>query len=94
MSGVLKLTEVLELVVHGFDDCSFSQEDFIRHLHQLVLHVAADARYQLETLFHQLFEEALGDIALVPIELSLKLLGQVRHRLSVVDVSRCEGEAQ
>ena len=48
MTCVLDLADVLELVVDGFDQRSFAQQEFIDHRHQLVLHILFELGDQLQ----------------------------------------------
>ena len=41
MAGVLNLTHILELVVDGFDQRPFAQEQLVAQVHQPIVHVFA-----------------------------------------------------
>ena len=47
VSGVFNLGYVLQLVVDRFNQGAFSQQDFVRYVHQGVLHVVLHLGYQL-----------------------------------------------
>lgn len=42
MSGVFNLVDIFELIDDGFDKSSFAQQEFIRHRHELILHVGSE----------------------------------------------------
>ena len=48
MSGVLDLSDVFELIDDGFDQGSFTQQDFVGHRQELIFHVGPQLGTQLE----------------------------------------------
>jgi hypothetical protein len=42
MARMLNLRDIFELIIDGFDDRSFSEQQLILQAHQLVLHVLAN----------------------------------------------------
>ena len=74
MSGMFDLRNVLQLVVDGFDDCAFSEQQFVDPGHQAVLHILANASHQLNIFLKQLGEQVLRDIASVCKELAKEIL--------------------
>ena len=56
MSGVGNLRDVLELIIDGLNDRAFAQEELIYHWHQLIVHILADGRDELNTLAKELLE--------------------------------------
>ena len=51
MARVLNLRNILELIDNGLDNRSFAQQQFIRKVHEMVLHVFTQSGDELESLF-------------------------------------------
>ena len=49
---------------------------------------------ELDAMSKELFKQGLADVALVAKEFSPQALGQARHRLSIINVARCQVKAQ
>jgi hypothetical protein len=47
MPGTPDLADILEFVIDSFYDRTFSQRDFIAHVHRAILHVVTDAGDQM-----------------------------------------------
>ena len=59
------LANVLELVVHGFDQCPFSQYYLVLEVHEAVFHVLAYFGYKVDAVNKKLLEQAIADISFV-----------------------------
>lgn len=62
---MLNLGNVLELVIDGFDDGAFAQEDFVEPRHELVEHVFAQFGDELERLGQVGLKQRLRQVAFV-----------------------------
>ena len=56
MSRMFDLTEVLKLPNDRVDHSPLSQNDFIYHMHQLILHLGSKFSDQLDALLKKLFK--------------------------------------
>ena len=92
MSGMLNLTDVLQLVIDGLYDRPLPEEDFVVEVHQRVLHVPFDLRNQVYVVNKQHLKEVLADVSPVCKEFSEEPVGKffVLQWIPVVDVSRGE----
>ncbi len=66
MTRMLDLRNILELVNNGFDNCSFVQQEFIRKVHKMILHVFAQPGDELESLFKKQLRQGGGNVAAIP----------------------------
>ena len=74
VSGMLDLRNVLQLVIDGLDDRTFSEQQFVNPGHQTVLHVLANACDQLNIFLKQFCEQVLRDVASICKELAKETL--------------------
>lgn len=65
MARMFDLGDILELIVDGFDQRAFSQQNFVSHRHQFVFHILLDFSNELEVLFKKQLKQSLGDIAFI-----------------------------
>ena len=95
VSGVYQLCRIFEHVIDGLYDAPLSQHDFVPHGHELVLHVASDARDQVYSVLKEHVEEPWRDVASVGEELAIEGLGQDNPDfwISVVHIGTCEAES-
>lgn len=96
MSGVLHLCNVLEFIIHRFNDSPFSEQQFVREAHQRPFHVAFQFGNELYAINEKSLKDILADISLVAYQLAVNELyeGFVFQRFSVVDVSGCYHEVE
>ena len=94
MAGVFDLLDVFDLIIDGFDNRPFAQQQFIGQGHEFVVHVLADFGDQRQTPIPQHLEELLGKVAPIPHELAGQALGQLRDRPAIIDVARGDLERQ
>ena len=92
MSGVVYLTDVLQLVIHSLDDSSLPEKDLVIQTHQRVLHVLPDLCHQVYVVHEQFLKKALANVASVCEQLTEELLCEllVLQRFPVVHVAWCE----
>lgn len=92
MSGVVYLTDVVQLVIHSLDDSSLPEKDLVIQTHQRVLHVLPDLYHQVYVVHEQFLKKALANVASVCEQLSEELLCEllVLQRFPVVHVAWCE----
>lgn len=74
--GVHKLSHVLEHVVDRLYDAALAQHNLVIDRHELVFHVAFDARDDVHAVVPQLAEQVGRDISLVGIQLAEQLFCQ------------------
>ena len=59
MPGMLNLTDVFELVIDGFDDGSFAQQNLVKQLNEGVFHILSALGNQLKTLLKEGLKQRL-----------------------------------
>ncbi len=94
MTGMLDLGLVLQLVVNGFNDVPFTQQQFIQQRQQAVLHPGSQAGDELQSLLPHLLEQGLGNVAFVAEQLAKQPSCQFGYRFAIIDIPRCEREGQ
>jgi hypothetical protein len=57
MARMLDLRDVFELVNDGLNNRSFAQQQFVRKVHQMILHVFAQPGDELEPVFKEQLRE-------------------------------------
>ena len=57
--------DVLQLIINRFYQRTFSQQDFVCHTHQEILHVVLHFGYQLYATREEILEQSRPDIAFV-----------------------------
>ena len=70
MAGVYQLCHVLEFIIYCLYYRSFAQQYLVIKRYQLVLHIALQARYQVDAVIEKTIEQVLRDIPLVCEQLS------------------------
>ena len=83
MTRMLNLRDVFELV----NNRAFAHQEFIREMHEMILHVFAQARDEMESLLKKQFGQRGRDVAAIPNELAPKPLDHLRNRSAVIDVA-------
>lgn len=83
---------ILEFVVDGFDECSFSEQNFVVEVHKRVLHVLPDLRDKVYVVNKKGLEKVLAYVAPVSKQLSEQSLGEVVvfQWFTVIRVARCK----
>ena len=77
-----------EVIEEGFDEEAPAQEDFVEPWHEIIFHVLADARDEMEALLPELAEEFFADIALVGKEFTGKGSDHVPEGCAVGCIAR------
>jgi hypothetical protein len=77
---------------NGFDDVTPVEQRLVEERNRQPLHVAAHLRHQGETAAKQSLRETFADVASVANSFSDQILGQVRHRRRIADVTRSQFE--
>ena len=72
---MLKAHLRLEGIKDGFDEEALAQHDLVSHGHQVVPHVPADTRNEVQTALPECLEQVLTDIAFVGVELAGQVSG-------------------
>ena len=67
MSGMFYLCNVLKLVIDGFHQSSFPEDNLVIHGHQDVLHVTFDLGNELDSIHEKKVEKSFIDIAFVSV---------------------------
>src|SRR6266566_5138643 len=95
MTGMFDLTDVFELIVDGLDDGAFAKKELVRPLEQAVVHLCAQCGDELKPLGHQeLLSEWLRERALITKEFANQACGELRNRVSIIDVTWRQAEHQ
>lgn len=96
MSRVFYLSDILQFVIYGLNECSFSQAYLIRDAHERILHIVLHFGYQLYAIYEKVFEQSLAYISFVAKELTFYVFQQhsILQGLSVIDVPCREHEIQ
>ena len=89
---MLNVADVLELVVDGFNECPFPQQDFVMQVHERVLHVLLELGHKVYVVNEETFEKFLAYVSPVGEYLSEEPLREVLvlQGLPVVHVPRRE----
>ena len=95
MTRMLNLRDILQLVNDAFDNRPATQQNAIRKLHQVVLHVLTyfGNQAQIEQI-PQSAPQRFGEIAFVAKELAEQLLDQPQNRFAVIHIAGREAESQ
>ena len=72
----------LDLIKQRFKDAPFAQQQLVRHGQQIVLHSAANAGDQMESVLPAAHQERLGQIALISKHLPVQCSTQGLKRLA------------
>src|SRR5215831_763088 len=94
MTRVLDLRNILELVDNGLDDRSFAQQQFVRQMHEMILHVFAQPGDQLESLFKEQSRQGSGNVATIPKQFAAQSLHQLRNRYPIIDIAWSQATRQ
>ncbi len=92
MFGKSEGRELLDVTDNGFDDVAPVKQRLVEERNRQPLHVAAHPRHQGQTTTEQTLREVFADVASVAKQFSDQILGQVRHRRRIVDVTRSQFE--
>ena len=87
VARMLDLRDVLELVNDGLNNRAFAQQHFVRQVHEMILHVFAQAGAELQSLFKEQAREGSGDGAAIPKQLASQSFHQVGNRTPIIDVA-------
>lgn len=94
MTWMLNLINVLELVIHRFNQCSLAQQNLVHQLRQAIFHLALGLGNEFHPPLKQLLKQGSRDITAITKELAYKALGQFRNRLTVIGIDRGEIESE
>ena len=94
VAGVLNLGDILELVNDGLNDETFTRQQLVFENDQLIFHVFANRRDQLQSPCEELFKERFGEIAAVADQLPPQFFGHLWDRFTVIGVGGCEVNRQ
>ncbi len=79
MTRMFNLRNILKLVNDGLDDGPFAQQQLIRQMHELVFHVFAQSRDEVESLFKEQSCEGSRDIAAIPKQLASQMFDHLER---------------
>src|SRR5579859_5619790 len=94
MTRMLNLRNILELVDDGLNDRSFAQQEFIREMHELILHVFAQPSDELQPLFKEQLRQGSRDVAAIPKQLAAQVFHQLGDRSPIIDIARRQAARQ
>lgn len=96
MAGVYQLCHVLEFVVYCLYYRSLAQQYLVIQRYQFVLHIALQARYQVDAVIEKAIEQFLRYIPLVCKQLSEYIVTQtVKYILvSIINIGLCKHEIE
>src|SRR5579863_7789540 len=84
------LGNILELVNDTLNDGSFAQQEFIREVQKLVLHVFAHFRDEVKTLFKEQAHERSGNVAAISDELAAQSFHHLRNGSAIIHIARSQ----
>jgi len=87
MTRVLDLGNVFELVNDALNEGSFAHQQFVRQVHELVLHVFAQSGDEVKSLFKEQLREGSGNIAAIPEQFAAQPFHHSRDRSAIIDVA-------
>lgn len=92
MPRMFYVADILEFVVDGLDECSFSEQSFVVQVHKRVLHALPDLRDKVYVVNKKSLEKILAYVTLVRKQFSEQSLGEVLvfQRFTVIRVARCK----
>src|SRR3712207_1846580 len=92
MPCVFYLAYVLQFIIHGFNDRTLPEHQFVIKVHQGIFHVPLDFRDEVDVIHKELLEEILTDISPVCEEFPEEPLRKVfvLQRCPVVYIAWCE----
>ena len=73
MSRVFYLSDVLQFVIYGFNECSFSQTYLIRDAHERILHIVLHFDYQQYAIYEKVFEQTLAYISVSSVDYKIRI---------------------
>lgn len=79
--------DVFEWIVDGFNNATFAQQQLIKCVNILNLHVYQKCRYPLNAALRQQFARVFGNIVPVAKQIAGQGLDPFRHGFSVVNVA-------
>ena len=93
---MLHLSNVLQLVIDGFDDGSLSKQELVGNAHQGSLHVVLQFGYQLYPVHKETLKQILADISFVTDKFAIEHFHEclVVQWLPVVNITWCNHEVQ
>lgn len=59
MASVYYLSNVFQYIIYRFDNTSLARHDFVVHVHQTILHIAAYARHDVDASIEKRFKKRL-----------------------------------
>lgn len=83
MAGMLNLRLIFQLVIDGFDDIAFTQQQFISHEHEAVL-LGTNAGNQVQSMLQESLEQGLREIAHTTEELAKQIFDQLGNGLAII----------
>ena len=90
---MLNLRLVFQLVNDGLDNVAFTQQQLVTHEHEAVLHIGANTRNQVQSVFQQALEQRLREIALVAKQLAPQSSHQARNGRCDQDLKKQDRQA-
>src|SRR5690242_19072824 len=79
MTSMLDLRNILELVNDGLNNRSFAQQQCVRQMHEMILHVVAQSGDQMQSLIKEQLRQGNGNVAAIPKQLASQPFDQARH---------------
>ena len=83
---------VLEQFVNTFNDVPLSEQDFVPHGHEFILHIGLEPVYEMDPLVEKMLKEFLLDISSVGEHLPIEFLSEHLPYpfVSVINVRPCK----
>jgi len=91
---MLNIADIFEEIIDTFDDGTLAEQEFVGQIHELVFHVFANFRDQVNVSVPEFGEQFRRHIALVGEQLAEKVFGQVAHDVPVFVVHIGGGDAE
>jgi len=91
---VFNLANVFEEIVDRFDDSPLTEQDFVSHIHEFVLHVFLQLGNEMNTAAVEFLEQRSRKIAFVSENLAEHMLSKLRNDRPISVVNIAGGEAE
>src|SRR5438067_6218241 len=80
VTRMLNLQNSLELVKNGLNDHSFAHHQFVRQVHEMILHVLAQPDDEMEPLFKEQLRQGSANVAAISKQLASQSFHHVGNR--------------
>src|SRR6266566_3333357 len=94
VTRMFNLRNILELVNDRLNDGSFAQQQFVRKGHEMILHVLAQPRDQMQPVFKEHLRQGSGNVAAISKQLATQSFHHLRNRSAIIHMARSQTTSQ